>query len=119
MGEQRVSAIGYTRVSTADQAGSGLGLEAQRSAIEEACRERGWDLVRLAEEDPASARTMRRRPELEEALQQLDRGEANALVAARLDRLSRSVIDAATLMERADRRQWTLVALDFGLDLST
>lgn len=37
----------------------------------------------------------------------------------KLDRLSRSVIDAGHLLERAQREGWNVVALDFGLDLST
>ena len=38
---------------------------------------------------------------------------------ARLDRLSRSVIDAAQTVERAQRERWNLVALDLGVDFST
>ncbi len=37
----------------------------------------------------------------------------------RLDRLARSVSEAARLLERAKREGWNLVALDVGLDLST
>jgi DNA invertase Pin-like site-specific DNA recombinase len=40
-------------------------------------------------------------------------------VVYKLDRLSRSVIDAGHLLERAQREGWNVVALDFGLDLST
>ena len=46
-------------------------------------------------------------------------GEARAVVVARLDRLARSLSDAARLLERAKRTGWNLVALDLGLDLST
>ena len=44
------------------------------------------------------------RPELTEALGALDAGEADLLLAAKLDRVSRSVLDFAALMARADRR---------------
>ena len=37
-----MNVIGYVRVSTEDQARSGLGLEAQQAAIVSACRDRGW-----------------------------------------------------------------------------
>ena len=47
------------------------------------------------------------------------RGEAGALVVARLDRLARSLSEAAQLLARAKRQGWNLVALDLGLDLST
>ena len=38
-----MNVIGYVRVSTEDQARSGLGLEAQEAAIISACRDRGWN----------------------------------------------------------------------------
>ena len=38
-------AIGYVRVSTEEQARSGLGLEAQVHAIRTAAEARGWELV--------------------------------------------------------------------------
>jgi DNA invertase Pin-like site-specific DNA recombinase len=41
------------------------------------------------------------------------------LMVARLDRLSRSVIDAARLIEQAKREGWALVILDLGADTST
>jgi len=47
------------------------------------------------------------------------RGRGGAVVVARLDRLARSLSDAARLLERAKRKGWNLVALDLGLDLST
>ena len=40
------------------------------------------------------------RPGLQEALQAVERGDAQALVVAKLDRLSRSLLDFASLMER-------------------
>jgi len=41
------------------------------------------------------------------------------LVVAKLDRLSRSLVDFAGLMERASREGWALVSLDLGVDTST
>ena len=46
-------------------------------------------------------------------------GEADAVVVAKLDRLSRSVVDAGRLLEEARKRGFNIVALDLGLDLST
>lgn len=111
-------AIGYRRVSTAGQQESGLGLDAQSVAIEDAVTSRGWTLAETAT-DAASGKSMRRRPELERALDLLDRGEADALVVSKLDRLSRSVPDAADILERARKHGWSLVVLDLGVDTST
>ena len=53
------------------------------------------------------------------ALTAVRRHEVDGLVVAKLDRLSRSVIDAARTIEAAQREGWTLVLLDVGVDLST
>src|SRR5919197_497301 len=44
---------------------------------------------------------------------------ADTLVVAKLDRLSRSVLDFAELMNRATKQHWALVALDIGVDMTT
>jgi len=111
-------AVGYVRVSTEEQGDSGLGLEAQRAAIEAEVSRRGWDLVQTFT-DTASGRTLARRPGLEDALALLEGGEATALIVSKLDRLSRSTKDFATLMERAQRRGWAPVVLDLGVDTTT
>jgi DNA invertase Pin-like site-specific DNA recombinase len=110
--------VGYVRVSTDEQGDSGAGLEAQRQAIEAACRVRGWELAAI-HQDVASGKSVNGRPGLDAALAALRRHEVDGLVVAKLDRLSRSVIDAATTIEGAQREGWTLVLLDVGVDLST
>jgi DNA invertase Pin-like site-specific DNA recombinase len=60
-----------------------------------------------------------RRPGIQEALRALEAGEAKALVVAKLDRLSRSMLDFAALMATAQRQSWALVALDCAVDTST
>ena len=40
-------------------------------------------------------------------------------MVSKLDRLSRSVVDSATLMERSKRNGWALVVLDLGVDTTT
>jgi DNA invertase Pin-like site-specific DNA recombinase len=41
------------------------------------------------------------------------------LVVAKLDRLSRSMLDFARIMNRAQRESWALIALDVAVDSST
>lgn len=111
-------AAGYVRVSTTGQAEEGAGLAAQRDAITREAAHRGWDVLRIYE-DTASAKSMRRRPGLEAAIAAIEAGEADALVVAKLDRLSRSLLDFAELVERSRRKRWTIVALDLQVDTST
>ena len=110
--------IGYVRVSTDEQAASGAGLDAQRSAITAECERRGLTLVGIAEDAGISAKTLDR-PALAETLAALDRGEATVLMVSKLDRLTRSVHDATGLMLRAERAGWGLVALDVAVDTTT
>ena len=113
-----VAVVGYVRVSTEEQGDVGAGLEAQRQAITAECQARGWQLLAI-HEDIASGKAFSKRPGLEAALQAVQCKEARGLVVAKLDRLSRSVIDAAQTIERARREGWNLVALDLGVDFST
>ena len=110
--------IGYVRVLTEEQATSGAGLEAQRAAIAREARRRGWELVETIEDRGYSAKDLRR-PGVQEALRALEAGEAKALVVAKLDRLSRSMLDFASLMATAQKQHWALVALDVAVDTST
>lgn len=110
--------VGYVRVSTTEQGDSGAGLEAQRQAIRDEVSRRGWKLDRI-EEDVASAKSTNGRPGLERALASCSSGEVSALVAAKMDHVTRSVVDLGRLIGRAKAEGWNLVALDFRLDLST
>lgn len=107
--------VGYVRVSTDKQGANGGSLEAQREAVRSECTRRGWELLRF-EEDVLSGKTLRR-PGLEAALAACHSGEAAGIVVAKLDRLSRSIVDFAGLLEQ--KKGYNIAALDLGLDLST
>src|SRR5262245_2617110 len=79
--------IAYYRVSTKRQGRSGLGLEAQRQAVETFLNGGSWQLVKEFTEVESGKRTDR--PELEKAFQAC-RVYGAKLVIAKLDRLSRN-----------------------------
>jgi DNA invertase Pin-like site-specific DNA recombinase len=110
--------LGYVRVSTAEQSDSGAGLEAQRRAIKAECKRRGWQLVEVIEDAGFSAKDLKR-PGIKAALEVLESGDAKALVASKLDRLSRSMLDFTALMAMAQKQGWALVALDCAVDTTT
>jgi DNA invertase Pin-like site-specific DNA recombinase len=114
----QLTVVGYVRVSTDEQLDSGAGLEAQRRTIRAECQRRGWRLFDIYE-DAASGRAITGRSGLKAALTVLDGRVATALVVAKLDRLSRSLLDFAALMERGRLAGWALVALDLGVDTTT
>jgi DNA invertase Pin-like site-specific DNA recombinase len=110
--------LAYVRVSTDEQGESGAGLAAQRAAILAEAERRGWTEVEIVEDVGFSAKDLRR-PGLAYALDRLRCGEADVLVVSKMDRLSRSLIDFASIMQRAQREGWALVALDSPADLTT
>lgn len=95
-------AIGYTRVSTAEQAARGrLGLDVQERAIRAFARERALQLVStLSDAGVSGANGIESRPALAEALARLEAGEAEVLVVARIDRLARDLVLQETILQR-------------------
>jgi DNA invertase Pin-like site-specific DNA recombinase len=96
-----MKAVAYYRVSTADQGRSGLGLEAQRSAVETLCASRGWEIIAPPYTEIESGKRADR-PELTKALHRAKVTGA-VLVVAKLDRLSRNVAFLAALQDSGAR----------------
>jgi DNA invertase Pin-like site-specific DNA recombinase len=102
---------GYVRVSSDEQAESGLGLAAQRQRIDAYCQMKG---LRLAEvfEDPGvlGGKALGTRPGGARLLAEARRSKP-VVIVARLDRLFRSVADAAQTIVDFDRLGIELVHL--------
>jgi len=109
--------LGYIRVSTEEQAQSGLGLGAQRAGLELYERQHDTNLAIYCD-DGYSGKTLER-PALYEALTRIGHGEADGLVVVKLDRLTRSLLDFAQLLEWFKAATAALVAIDVGVDTST
>jgi DNA invertase Pin-like site-specific DNA recombinase len=105
----------YTRVSTSEQPN---GIAVQQEAITAEAERRGWSVTAEFSDNGYSAASMAR-PGITAALDTLRRGEADVLVVAKLDRLSRSLDDFAQVMSRAQREGWSVVALDAEVDTTT
>lgn len=116
-GLSQVRMIGYLRCSTEEQRESGLGLEAQRTAIRAEADRRSWP-VEFIEDAGFSAKDLKR-PGIQYALSRLKSGSADVLCVSRLDRLSRSMFDYSSLMATATAEGWSVMALDLGIDTTT
>lgn len=93
-----MKAVGYIRVSTEEQATGGISLAAQRDKLEAYAKLYDLELVAVLEDAGQSAKTLNR-PGLQAALAMLRRGEADGLIIAKLDRLTRSVADWQYLID--------------------
>jgi DNA invertase Pin-like site-specific DNA recombinase len=93
--------VAYYRVSTAEQGRSGLGLEAQQSAVEKFAKAEGFEIAAAFTETESGkgAVTLDRRPNLIGALAEAKRhGKGVPVIVAKLDRLSRDVAFISALM---------------------
>lgn len=88
--------VAYLRVSTAKQGASGLGLEAQRAAVQAFARQQGGEIA--AEYVEVESGRKADRPQLAAAIAKARKVKATLLIA-RLDRLARNVAFIAGLME--------------------
>ena len=93
------SAVAYCRVSTTRQGKSGLGIEAQRAAVQRFAAAEGIEIIaeHVEIETGKGADALDRRPQLAAALAQARKRKCPILVA-KLDRLSRDVHFISGLM---------------------
>lgn len=111
-------ANGYVRVSSEEQADSGLGLEAQRQRIVAFCAMKGLRLAQVYEDAGVSGgKPLSSRPAGSRLLNAARQGKV-VVVVAKLDRLFRSVADAASVIAEFDKKGIELVAIAEGFDMT-
>jgi len=109
--------FGYCRVSTSRQVEEGESLEVQQRQIEGWCHQHGRrPEAILIEEGVSGSVPLERRPKGTELLKLALAGDT--IVAAKLDRLFRSALDALNMVDRLKRDDISLVLLDLGGDIS-
>lgn len=91
--------VAYMRVSTEKQAEEGNGLDSQRRDIENYCRKNELIVSDWYIDDGYTGANMDR-PELQRLVNDCSRKRVKCVVAFKLDRLSRSMIDGLYLIER-------------------
>jgi len=113
-----VKALGYVSVPPNEESQSAA-FDAQLEAIDRYCDEHGWELVEVVRDvEPGAPRNAERRGLLY-ALEKIGRKEASCIIVSDLGRLSRSAADLGGIIERLERSDGRLVALDIGLDTAT
>jgi len=111
------TAIGYTRVSTEQQANEGVSLEAQEAKIQAWCTVNGYELVQVYVDAGISGKTTQNRPELAKARKAIKKGMA--LVTYSLSRLARSTKDLLEISEEVAKKKADLVSVTEKIDTTT
>lgn len=111
----QVTAIGYLRVSSAEQGKSGLGIEAQRASVESFAAREGitvTDWFTEVQSGKTVSDTLAERPQLAGALS-LAKSAGAKVIVAKLDRLSRDVHFISGLM----RDKVPFIVCELGLNV--
>lgn len=108
----------YCRISM-DRTGEGAGVERQERACRDLVTQRGWDVSEVFVDNDVSATTGVARPEYQRMLDAVQAGEVDAVVAWKLDRLTRTPRQIEDWIDLADRTGVAVVTVDGRLDLTT
>lgn len=112
---QRVRVIGYVRVSTEEQASSGVSLEAQEAGVRAYCAMRGLELVEVIVDAGVSAgKPLATRDGGHRMLARVRDGGMAAVVAYKLDRVFRDCADCLAVVRDWDDRGVALHLVDLG-----
>ncbi len=108
-------AIGYIRCSTQEQAGSGLGLDAQAQRIRAYCGMKDLDLIEIVTDDGVSGgKPLARRDGGLQLLEAIRARKADAVVMLKLDRMFRNAGDCLATVEQWERKNVALHVVDLG-----
>jgi DNA invertase Pin-like site-specific DNA recombinase len=105
----------YTRKSTEEGLEQAFNsLDAQREAAEayiQSQKHVGWTLVETHFDDGGFSGGNMERPALQRLLEQVDARQVDCVLVYKVDRLSRSLLDFARLMDRFDQRSVSFVSV--------
>lgn len=108
----------YVRVSTEEQATSGISLDAQVEKLEQYCKFNGWNIVRKYVDAGLSGSTTDR-PELKKLIDDCRGGLVNVILVYKLDRLSRSLRDIILTIDELREYDVDFVSLTEQIDTTT
>jgi DNA invertase Pin-like site-specific DNA recombinase len=109
--------FGYCRVSTAEQAGSGMSLDQQRQQITGYAMMKGWSITETFVEAGVSGSVpLAERPEGQRLLAAMQPGDV--MITAKLDRAFRSAADALATLEELKADKIALHMIDLGGDVT-
>jgi site-specific DNA recombinase len=113
--------IGYVRVSTEEQVKHGNSIEIQTQRIEAYCLAKGWELIDIVFDPAESGASMEKRKEFTEKIRnRVGKGDFEAVVCIKLDRLSRNLKELLNFVEdELEPVGCMLASIDDPIDVST
>ncbi len=118
--DKALSVAAYIRVSTEDQAESGLGMDAQRTRCKAMAQVKDWPEPTFYEDDGISGtKDVSKRPGLLQLVEDIRAGKIEAVIIPSLDRLGRKVHIVINIVEELRQRNVSLVSCKESLDTST
>jgi site-specific DNA recombinase len=112
--------VGYVRVSTDEQASTGVSLDAQEDRIRAFCIAKEWELVSVVRDEGRSAKNLKR-DGLQVILNQCKQKNRsfNTVIVTKLDRLTRSVTDLGYLNKFFQKHKIAFTSIDENVDTSS
>ncbi len=113
----QMKVFGYTRVSTGRQVEDGESLDVQTRVISGYCQMKGLpDPIFIREEGVSGSKPLLQRPAGTKMFEQVKEGDV--IIAAKLDRMFRSSVDALAMLEEISHRGASLHLIDLGGDIN-
>ena len=116
--QTKTKAIGYTRVSSEEQAKEGISLDAQEHKIKAYAEVLDFDLVSVVRDEGKSGKNLLRKG-LQTILMRIEKGEVDTVIVYKLDRLSRRTLDNLSLIDQFDHAGIAFHSIQEKIDTKT
>jgi len=117
--KQAIRTVGYSRVSTQEQAQEGYSLAAQRSMIEQYCKLHNLTLVNQYTDEGISGKNIEDRPGINHLLADAKEGKFDVVIIWKLSRVSRKLMDTLTLIDDLTDYNVSLQSISEKIDIQS
>ncbi len=115
---ETIKAVGYVRVSTAEQV-EGESLDTQRRQIKEFCDLKGWELTHTYADEGKTGAKLEHRLDFKQMLDDAEAGKFNIIVIWKLSRFARNVRDYHNTMFELDKHSVSIASVKENIDPTT
>ena len=113
-----VRVAAYVRVSTDEQAEKGNSIHEQQERLTAYCKAMGWEHPTCFVDDGYSAKNLKR-PAISSLIRAVNRREYDVVLATKLDRVCRNLLDLLQLVEQLETNECRFVSSSESFDTST